>query len=254
MPEITKVFGLDIEGMNIDNHYCMSNNWHEAGLHRKMNWTDMDETMIDLIGIVLHRKDTKWLISQISIGMKAGAAYVIHLLPLSDDLVQLGDIPKISSVGKNRHERRSVPMRLCGSIWTHFTHWLCSINRLFLMWGISNDKTDFREMLSLDLIESPGQWNFWKKLKTVLQGQIQVLDLQPVVGTMYIPWVSAYEGDPDAKQDPMMTQLDFATGCCVSCLMNKRVVSMLLQESIQGPTKGAGMEPTLLACHKAPGK
>ncbi len=33
-PEITEVFSLDIEGINIDNHYCTSDNWHEAVLHR----------------------------------------------------------------------------------------------------------------------------------------------------------------------------------------------------------------------------
>ncbi len=32
-PEITEVFGLDIEGINIDNHYCMRDDWHKAGLH-----------------------------------------------------------------------------------------------------------------------------------------------------------------------------------------------------------------------------
>ncbi len=89
------------------------------------------------------------------------------------------------------------------------------------MWGISNDRTDFWEMLSLDLIESPGQRNFFLKSKTILQGQIQVLDLQKIVGTMHIPWVSVYEGDPDAQRDPMTMHLDFATGCCVNCLMNK---------------------------------
>ncbi len=119
------------------------------------------------------------------------------------------------------------------------------------MWGISNDQTDFREMLSLDLIELPSQRTFFKKSQIILQRQIQVLDLQKIVRTMHIPWVSAYEGDPDAQRDPMTMQLDFATGCCINCLMNKRVASMLLQESVDGPTKGAGMEPTLLACHQA---
>ncbi len=128
---------------------------------------------------------------------------------------------------------------------------MCSINRLFLIWGISNDQTDFREMLSLDLIESPSQRVFFKKSKVILQGQIQVLDLQKIVRTMHIPWVSAYEGDPDAQRDTMTMRLDFATECCMNCLMNKRVIAMLLQESVDGPTKGAGMEPMLLACHQA---
>ncbi len=119
------------------------------------------------------------------------------------------------------------------------------------MWGISNDQTDFREMLSLDLIESPSQRAFFKKSKTILQGQIQVLDLQKIVGMMHIPWVSAYEGDLDEQRDPMTTRLDFAMGCCINCLMNKRVTAMLLKESVDRPTKGAGMEPMLLACHQA---
>ncbi len=88
-------------------------------------------------------------------------------------------------------------MRPCGPVWNRFVQWLCSVHRLFLMWGISNDRTNFREMLSLDLIELPSQRNFFKQSKVILQGQIQVLDLQKIVGTMHIPWVSAYEGDPD---------------------------------------------------------
>ncbi len=142
-------------------------------------------------------------------------------------------------------------MRPCGPVWNRFVQWLCSVNRLFLMWGISNDQTDFQEMLCLNLIESPGERTFFKQSKIILQGQIQVLDLQKIVGTMHIPWVLAYEGDPDSMRDPMTTRLDFACGCCVNCLMNKRVAAMLLQESVEGPTHGAGTEPTLLACHQA---
>ncbi len=102
-PEITKVFSLDIEGINIDNHYCMRDNWHEAGLHRMRCWMDMDATMRDLIGMVPQRKDMKRLISHISIGTKVGAAYVFHLLPLSDDLRKRGDVPLISEVKSTCH-------------------------------------------------------------------------------------------------------------------------------------------------------
>ncbi len=62
----------------------------------------MDATMRDLIGVVPQRKDTKWLISHISIGTKAGVAYVIHLLPLSDDLRKRGDVPLISEVKEGK--------------------------------------------------------------------------------------------------------------------------------------------------------
>ncbi len=68
---------------------------------------------------------------------------------------------------------------------------------------------------------------------------------------MHIPWLSACEGDRDAQRDLMMIHLDFAMGCCINCLMNKRVAGMLLQESVDGPTNGAGTEPTLLMCHQA---
>ncbi len=78
-----------------------------------------------------------------------------------------------------------------------------------------------------------------------------MLDLQKIVGTTHILWVSAYEGDPDAQKNPMTVHLDFTMGCCVNSLMNKRVALMLLQESVNGPTKGAGTEPMLLVCHKA---
>ncbi len=106
-PEITEVFGLDIEGLNIDNHYCTRHGWHEAGLHRMRTWADMDATMRDLFRMVPQMKDTKRLISHISIGTKAGAAYVIHLLPLSDDLRKRGDVPLISSIKKGREQTRT---------------------------------------------------------------------------------------------------------------------------------------------------
>ncbi len=64
-PEIDEVFALDIEGLNIDNHYCTDWSWHEAGMHRTRCWADMDAKMRDLFGMVPQKKDTKQLISHI---------------------------------------------------------------------------------------------------------------------------------------------------------------------------------------------
>ncbi len=66
----------------------------------------MDAKMRELFGMVPRKKDTKQLISHISIGMKAGAAYVIHLRPLSDDLRKRGEVKLISSIKKGREQTR----------------------------------------------------------------------------------------------------------------------------------------------------